>query len=230
MPLRIWVVDNSGSMSAADGNRIVTTSTGATKMVACTRWNEIQECVQYHGSLARDTQAPTAFRMLNPTSLSGKAMGMGVFGNTDFPGAYQNLFQTMQRTSPGGVTPLSRHLREIRSDVVAMQGELERKGKKVCIVLATDGLPSDEQGYSNDRATNEFVQHLRSFNGLPVWVVIRLCTDEEDICDFYNNLDQQVIHRRSERRSEYRNERRNERENSVRENSVRGAPGLKRSA
>jgi len=39
--VRIWVVDNSGSMATGDGNRIVTTSSGATKVVSCSRWDEI---------------------------------------------------------------------------------------------------------------------------------------------------------------------------------------------
>lgn len=70
-PLRIWVIDNSGSMAAGDGNRIVTTSSGQTKVIPCTRWEEIHECVTYHARLAHDIQAPTEFRMLNPNSVSG---------------------------------------------------------------------------------------------------------------------------------------------------------------
>jgi len=42
-PLRIWVVDNSGSMVKGDGHRFVETKkSDAVKVVACTRWAEIQ--------------------------------------------------------------------------------------------------------------------------------------------------------------------------------------------
>ena len=57
------------------------------------------------------------------------------------------------------------------------------------MILATDGLPTDEQGYGGEEITNEFIQALRSLEGLPVWLVIRLCTDEEDVTNFYNQLD-----------------------------------------
>jgi hypothetical protein len=188
---RIWVVDNSGSMAAGDGKRQVTTSTGATKMVSCTRWDEIAECVTYHASLARDVTGPTKFRMMNPTALSGHCMSMGMDGN-DFHGSFNTVMSCMQRSGPGGVTPLAGHVNYIRREIDVVRHELETTGKKVCVVLATDGLPSDNQGYSNNRAKSEFVSSLRSLVGYPVWVVIRLCTDEDDVCEFYNELDGQV--------------------------------------
>ena len=67
----------------------------------------------------------------------------------DFTQGYQQVYQVMKRSGPGGVTPLSKHIAEIRTEVEFMRDDLDREGKKVCIVLATDGLPSDCQGYSN---------------------------------------------------------------------------------
>jgi hypothetical protein len=61
--------------------------------------------------------------------------------------------------------------------------------KKVAIILATDGLPTDENGYGGDQITQEFINALKSLEGLPVWLVIRLCTDEDQVTDFYNTLD-----------------------------------------
>ena len=63
-PLRIWVVDNSGSMTKNDGHRMVeTTKKDDVKIVGCTRWTEIQETVDYHAQMAALLQAPTVFRV-----------------------------------------------------------------------------------------------------------------------------------------------------------------------
>jgi hypothetical protein len=57
------------------------------------------------------------------------------------------------------------------------------------VILATDGLPTDDQGYGGDEITQEFIKALRALEGLPIWLVIRLCTDEEKVTNFYNQLD-----------------------------------------
>lgn len=61
---KIWIIDNSGSMRHSDGHRIVPTlKKGDVKMVPCSRWEEIQECVNYHISLAGAIEASTYFRV-----------------------------------------------------------------------------------------------------------------------------------------------------------------------
>jgi len=69
---------------------------------------------------------------------------------------------------------------------------LRRDGTKVVLVLATDGLPTNERGISNSSVRNEFVNSLRALEGLPVWIVVRLCTDEDDVVEFWNSLDEQL--------------------------------------
>lgn len=52
-------------------------------------------------------------------------------------------------------------------------------------MLATDGLPTDA-------SRNGFVQSLRSLEQLPVWLVIRLSTNEDNVINFYNDLDNEL--------------------------------------
>jgi len=73
-----------------------------------------------------------------------------------------------------------------------MKDQLFSKGHKVAIVLATDGLPTDRYGGTSWQARNEFKQALRSLESLPIWVVIRLCTDDDEVVDFYNNIDNEL--------------------------------------
>merc|ERR1712157_655949 len=59
-------------------------------------------------------------------------------------------------------------------------------------IIATDGLPSDDWGTSGDLQKIEFVNVLKGLEGLPIWIVIRLCTSDHRVVDFYNDLDAQL--------------------------------------
>lgn len=194
-PLRIWVVDNSGSMSINDGHRMLETNNKQNvKFVDCSRWAEIRETVEYHAQIAALLEAPTVFRLLNdPGRMCGPQQFSIAERGPEYIAEDLNIaLQTMRNATPSGVTPLAEHVREIRANVVAMQERLVQNGQKVVIVLATDGLPSDSSGISSQSTRREFENALRSLEGLPVWIVVRLCTDEEDVVDFYNNLDSQL--------------------------------------
>ena len=181
-PLRIWIVDNSGSMSTNDGSRIIQTHANV-KMVECTRWFELQETVVKHARLAGVLQAPTVFRLLNDPVTTQQQFSIAEQGEDCIPNDVKNAIDCINKSSPQGTTPLTDHVAEIRANVLEMEPCLKEKGQKVAIVIATDGLP-------NNRTT--FVEALQSLEGLPVWIVIRLCTDDEKVVDYYNNLDSQL--------------------------------------
>ena len=79
IPLRVWIVDNSGSMRTGDGRIFVDASRLAphhhgkhgkkcgqvSQMVAATRWDELKNCVALHAEMAATIGAPTIFRLLN---------------------------------------------------------------------------------------------------------------------------------------------------------------------
>jgi len=191
-PLRIWIVDNSGSMMNGDGHRLVETGySNDVKFVSCTRWAEIQETVEYHIQIAALLGAPTVFRLMNdPGKMAGpQQFSIGERGPDSIPEDVNLALNTIRAASPIGVTPLSDHVREIRENVMAMRDALMQQGQRVVIVLATDGLPSNNYGVSNSGTLKEFKDCLRSLEGLPVWIVVRLCTDEDQVVDFYNDLD-----------------------------------------
>eukprot|EP00525_Craspedostauros_australis_P012517 CAMPEP_0198114614 /NCGR_PEP_ID=MMETSP1442-20131203/5944_1 /TAXON_ID= /ORGANISM="Craspedostauros australis, Strain CCMP3328" /LENGTH=393 /DNA_ID=CAMNT_0043771965 /DNA_START=172 /DNA_END=1353 /DNA_ORIENTATION=- len=192
--LRFWIIDNSGSMQKTDGHRIVDTlSSDTVHRVPCTRWEEIQECVSYHIKLAGLIEAPTRFRLLNDpgANVGPQQFSVGEYPDTT-PHDMQEALGIMRRARPGGCTPLTSHILAIQQEVSRMAPELRRHGKKAVIVIATDGLPTDERGYGGHEHSREFVDALRLLEGLPVWVVVRLCTDEDEVVDFYNELDGQL--------------------------------------
>ncbi len=194
-PLRIWVVDNSGSMATGDGHRLVSTgNSNDVRFVGCSRWSEIRETVEYHARLAALLEAPTVFRLLNnPGRMVGpQQFSIGERGPDFISEDLSIALNTMQMAAPSGVTPLAEHVREIRDNILSMKEQLLDMGQKVVVVLATDGLPSDTYGKSNRFTRDGFKDALQSLQGLPVWVVVRLCTDEDDVVKYYNHLDAQL--------------------------------------
>jgi hypothetical protein len=136
--LRIWVIDNSGSMQKADGHRIIDNGKSDVFMVNCSRWEEIRECVEYHIQLADIIDAPTRFRFLNDP---GTRVGPQKFAIKDGSHAHQlqahEALSLMRRAQPSGCTPLTEHIMEIYTEIFEMVPELRRTGQKVAIILAT---------------------------------------------------------------------------------------------
>lgn len=185
---RIWVVDNSGSMQITDGHRIVESSDGKISQQRVSRWEELQDTVMYHAEMAATLESPTVFRLLNDP---GPEVGSQEYQirQTNASDDIRSMRNAMYRAEPQGMTPLTTHLLQIQQTLHRMAPQLRREGKRVAVILATDGLPTDEEGFGGEDITNDFVRALQSMEGLPIWLVIRLCTDEEKVTEFYNTLD-----------------------------------------
>ena len=102
-------------------------------------------------------------------------------GGGGSPDALDTLLATMM-TDPTGRTPLCGHLQYVHDQIVAQSATLQRNGQKAVLVIATDGVSTD----------GDLAQMLRSFEQLPVWVVVRLCTDEDEIVEYWNNIDSEI--------------------------------------
>uniref|UniRef100_A0A7S2LTA3 VWFA domain-containing protein n=1 Tax=Leptocylindrus danicus TaxID=163516 RepID=A0A7S2LTA3_9STRA len=203
-PIRFWVVDNSGSMWTNDGHRMIqsTTRTRTPKYIDCTRWEEIKETVLYHANMAAQLNMPTIFRLLNHPGSSIGSQQFGICTNTNTCidnnskiGAFadvSNAERIMNAIRPQGGTPLTDHILAIQQQVMEIAPQLNATGKRAVVVFATDGIPTDSQGYDSQGARNQFVQALRLMEGLPVWIVIRICTDDDDVVEFYNDLDEKL--------------------------------------
>lgn len=164
-------------------------------VVPCTRWEEMRETVEFHAQLAAALNSPTVFRMLNDP---GRHVGPQQFGVADkgkqslLSDDVQLVRRLMRKTPTVGSTPLTRHLREIRATLESMTPTLTKDRRKVVLVLATDGIPTNEHGDASNHSMNEFAAILKSLEELPVWVVVRLCTDEEHVVEYYNGIDSQL--------------------------------------
>ena len=182
-------------MVAADGQRMVEIKCKI-RFIRCQRWNEMKETVEYHAKNAAQFEAPTIFRLLNDP---GGSVGPQEFHvarrnitRLEIPEDLQIALTPIDAVEPAGCTPLSEHLEECRTVVQQMKNDLVQKGQKAVVVIATDGLPSDKCGTSGPSELEFFKDTFRSLGGLPIWVVIRLCTDNQQVVQFYNELDSEL--------------------------------------
>jgi hypothetical protein len=207
---RIWIIDNSGSMKIMDGHEVLSSIIDQQKKTpssSSTRWAEVKEVVSCHAQLSDLLGVPTEFRLLNPPSSGGPQKFRVGYNNASYNGNgpfsflsgrkadYHRANKIMSRNQPGGKTPLCVAVQEVRSEVVKMLPQLQADGMKVAIVLCTDGCNYDhKRSHSpNEPHLNEELRlALEQLQGLPVCVVIRLCTDYGQVVDFYNDLDEQL--------------------------------------
>lgn len=196
IPLRIWVLDNSASMQVRDGHRITGSTFQNLTSSDCSRWEEAQDEVAFHAYMSGALGVPTRFNMVNtPASATAGVQLPSSFSVAENgPAAVQQELQMakqiMGQVIPTGpATPLDFHLGQIRSMVLQMAPQLAREGKSVSLILATSGVPTDAHGQHGPAVVQDFVNALRSLEGLPISIVVRLCTDDEKVVDFYNTLD-----------------------------------------
>jgi len=201
---RIWIVDNSGSMALQDGHSVLV---NIDKSVECSRWAEAQETVQCHAELASRLHTPTEFRLLNPKTseatsvihniLGRKSASRWQVGSSHSRRNQQKDTQRIQRMlsqqEPKGITPLPRAISEVRDHILQLLPELQESNSRVVVIIATDGSNYEKDTLGDHVDENGRQRELRaaleSLDGLPVQLVIRLCTDYEPLVDFYNDLD-----------------------------------------
>jgi len=174
-PIRYFICDDSGSMLTNDGKKVVGDGSKA-KTVCCTRWSELRTAMSFHVHLADQLQATSQFRLLN----SSAPITIGD-GAADGAAKVQQLLQLFE-LSPSGSTPLCRHIHEVTTEIRRNANELRRNGQKACVIIATDGESTD----------GNLLEAMRSLQSLPVWVVVRLCTDEPYIVNYYNRIEKDL--------------------------------------
>jgi len=106
LPIRFMICDDSGSMSAGDGHKLV-----GNTLVNCSRWSELTEAFSFHSQLASAASAVTEIRLLN--GVEPLKFGEDAGQDETAAAALRALFED----SPSGATPLCRHIREVAAEV-----------------------------------------------------------------------------------------------------------------
>jgi len=185
-PIRLLVVDNSGSMQTPDGARLVDMG-NRHSMVSCSRWQELSVTLASVGYMAHALGARTDFLLLNPPGGACQYLSVGGDG-ASAPSIPRlgpmvddaTLARSMQAVSPAGTTPLTEALQQVIGLLTPAVPELTSRGQQAVVILATDGLPNDPPS---------FLGALQQLQRLPVWLVVRLCTNDDNVVSYWNDLD-----------------------------------------
>lgn len=195
--LRVFLLDNSGSTAHPDGRRLVWKESLAS-FQQCTRWEEVTSMALEHARWNSVVGTPAEFILLNPPVV-GTAIEEGFDcirvdqTRGDVSVQILQLQELLLRTQPGGATPLTHSLQKIKNRISLEARDIARRGQKVVLVIATDGLPSGLRGESGREEMLRFGEQLRRMSAeLPIHQVVRLCTNEDSIVDFYSSLDEEL--------------------------------------
>jgi hypothetical protein len=223
-PLRIWVIDNSGSMITGDGHKLVTLPLAATVvsnsneatttrcapfwkcgapaeeemtvpesqlpvahalgkgrevLEPCTRWGELADTIIWHAKLAAYLGAPTEFRLLNAPGGGGSQV---IHCGVGDPAAELAQVERMVRSDPSGRTPLCHQISQVVWRIKEEAAQLRAIGKKCVLLIASDGAATD----------GEIHVAMLPLRDLPVWTVVRLCTDDQTVVEYWNNIDEDL--------------------------------------
>merc|ERR1719502_728917 len=174
---RIWIIDNSGSMQTTDGKRVVRSADGRETVTQTSRWAELGDTLLWHASNAAHLGAPTELRLINPPGNgSPQVLQVGAGGDV---AAEIGAVRGMIASAPTGRTPLCDQIRLVCQHVETMAPQLCAQGQRVVVVIASDGAATD----------GDVAAAMRPLQRLPVWVVVRLCTDDERVVSYWNNID-----------------------------------------
>lgn len=167
-PVRYILVDDSTSMGEKDTYRLVGDSTKS--VVECTRWEDLKDSLQFVADLAEVADAKTVFRFLN----KGDTITVGV----KEPKNLVELKSALEGQQLFDGTPLCKHIKEVAYEIKSMKWELEKNKQKAVVVITTDGISSD----------GDVKEALKLLEGLPVWVVYKLCTEVIIPVSYWHNV------------------------------------------
>jgi hypothetical protein len=159
-------------MMTGDGNRFLDAG-NVKKRIQC---SELTEALKFHANVSRAAKCQSEFRLLNG------ANSIMIGNNDNLDDIRYSTLMTLFDSSPSGGTPLCKHIRDVVERIREIAPNLRAMNQKACVIIATDGESSD----------GDIAQAMRPLKDLPVWVVVRLCTDEDRIVNYWNNIDSEL--------------------------------------
>jgi len=177
--LRVWIIDNSGSMTTSDGNGI---NHDKTKVVAgWERYDELKQTIKFVAEFSNTTKSRVKYFLLNDVPYRGTDVSefeTGVWTTDREKQDEMTRVNAIMSVRPTYQTPLIAKAREAIQFIQGEKGNYER----VYLMIASDGEPSDGN-------VSNLGYILRQVDKRKLHIVVRICTDNEKVNTFWNSLE-----------------------------------------
>lgn len=163
----VFIVDDSGSMNTPLGDISGPFDQNPT------RWDELRQTVSIVVDIASvfDPDGVDIF-FLNRESKRGVKSAEELIPVFALP--------------PAGPTPIARVLRH-----VLQEKQLEVQERKLLVLIATDGIPTNENGQQDIKTLEHVLRHERTpINRIPVTIIA--CTDDDECVGYLNSWDKKI--------------------------------------
>eukprot|EP00985_Skeletonema_marinoi_P027676 scaffold23050_cov129-Skeletonema_marinoi.AAC.3 len=194
---RKWLIQNSASMKIQDSHCLKIGPNldyiGSDDEVS--RWEELSQCSNFHVKMSARCWIPTEFWLVNdPGPDVGNQRFSVACGSKEDVREEREMAHDIISNVPleQKRNPLAFQLRRIERRIARKALGLTFNNKHIVLMLCTDGYLSDEFGCEGSAVNRDFVDSLVALSKLPVKIIVRLCTDDDRVTDFFNRLDSKL--------------------------------------
>jgi hypothetical protein len=188
--LVVYIIDNSCSMNEPDGKFALHDKNGNFKMVrGISRWKEASKKTGEIAQYNIDRNISALYYLMNPLYNNRWKEGDDFVVIDPSKNDYKPQLEILKnkildKHNIRGSTPLHKITKYIKNSLSSFISNTNVKTYPVCLNIITDGEPDDKRQFENE------LRYIA--NNYNIFLVINLCTDNDNTIDYYNDLDTKI--------------------------------------
>lgn len=158
------------------------------------RWEELEECVRFHTHMASKLWIPSTYYLMDDGEQEwqlsrGYALCAGSVEDVQLE--VQDLHYRLENVPlDQSRCPLRYCVHALAKDIKSVAQAVAARDRYITVVICTQGRPTTRDGDTgSSKILRDFQDELELLSKLPVKIIVRLCTDTEEVRDMYNSLD-----------------------------------------
>ena len=157
------------------------------------RWEELEECVRYHTSMASQLWLPSTYYLMDDGEKEwqlSRGYTLCHASVEDVPLEVKDLYYRLENVElDQSRCPLRYCIHSLAKDIKAGAQAISARDRHVTVIICSQGRPTTRDGDTGSKIMKDFQDELELLSKLPVKIIVRLCTDTEEVRDMYNSMD-----------------------------------------